>query len=140
MRQQARLSAPVAGADQIVEVVLPSGVAGPVKDCPGADEHCRGSADHAYPRCQCGRDRLIDGSSYRRTDLGAVLIHPDIDRIARFDWLSRLDCADVFGSGSKPSGTHRHRLARRDFRSAVIDDRPSDHPAGLGLLGVDVMP
>jgi hypothetical protein len=38
---------PVAVADQIVEVILPSGVAGPVKDCPRAGEQGRCSDGHA---------------------------------------------------------------------------------------------
>ena len=97
--------------DQLVEVMLPSGVAGPIKDCPGAGDQRRCSDGRAEPDRFCGRHRLVESGSKRWADMGTVFSYPDVNRITSFDSWGRRDDAGVFGPGIKPSGRHGDRLA-----------------------------
>ena len=107
-RSAAGILMPVAVADQAVEVVLPSGEADTVTNCPGDGEQGRCDGGHAYPdhkRAHCCF-RGGAGGRGRCGDLRSVVVDPDLNGVTSFGCRWRLDRAGVFGAGGSPSGRH----------------------------------
>ena len=132
---------PVAVADQAVEVVLPSGEADTVTNCPGDGEQGRCCGDHAHPDRYCHRYRLHSGAGRwgRFVDLRTLVVDPDLNMVASRCCRLRLDRACVFGAGSRPSGLHGDRAGSQDFLGGRdIRDRRGHRVTSVGLLGVEL--